>query len=109
MLRFIGACLQALAVVKHLLRGHKSDADVLKDLAELLAQPAEEHAEVLRHEKCTGASPSSPSGMLCPTICDVIADKGCSGCLLAEAYIHCNQFLRKLMHSQREGYPAGAH
>lgn len=47
---------QALAVVKHLLRGHTSDADVLDGLAEMLAQPPEEHAEVLRHDKCTGAA-----------------------------------------------------
>lgn len=47
---------QGLAVVKHLLRGKQSDEDVLEDLANLLAQSPEEHADVLRHDKCTGAS-----------------------------------------------------
>ncbi len=46
-------------MVKHLLKGQKSDVGVIDSLAELLAQPPEEHAEVLRHDKCTGASPLS--------------------------------------------------
>ncbi|BDA47624.1 probable flap endonuclease GEN-like 1 at N-terminal half [Coccomyxa sp. Obi] len=45
---------QGLAVVKHLLRGKQSDADVLEDLESLLAQSPEEHADVLSHDKCTG-------------------------------------------------------
>ncbi|KAK9905956.1 hypothetical protein WJX75_009484 [Coccomyxa subellipsoidea] len=45
---------QALAVVKHLLQGRTSDANVLDGLAEMLAQSPEEHAEVLKHDKCTG-------------------------------------------------------
>ncbi len=43
-------------MVKHLLRGKQSDANVLEDLADLLAQSPEDHADVLSHDKCTGAT-----------------------------------------------------
>ena len=52
----VGLLVQGLAVVKHLLRGKQSDADILENLADLLAESPEEHANVLSHDKCTGAS-----------------------------------------------------
>lgn len=41
-------------IVKYLLRGHSSDESVLNDLAALLEQSPEEHADILSHTQCTG-------------------------------------------------------
>ena len=49
-------CTQAVAVVKHLLRGRTDDSGVLDDLAELLAAEPEEDIVLLSQGKCTGGS-----------------------------------------------------
>lgn len=47
--------MQALAVVKYLLRGQADDSTILEDLAQLLEDDMEELVVAASHEKCTGS------------------------------------------------------
>ncbi|CAL8471936.1 g11478 [Coccomyxa elongata] len=71
---------KGLAVVKHLLRGKQSDADVLEDLADLLAQSPEEHADVLSHDKCTGCKRCKHEGNRKTSIKNHSSRKPCECC-----------------------------
>ena len=55
---------QAVAVVRHLLKGQQSDSEVLDDLAELLAAAPEEDLVLLSQGSCTGPSSILPKAAL---------------------------------------------
>ena len=55
--------MQALAVVRHLLQGHRSDEHVVQALGNLLETPAEQHADIMGLSKCTGMKQES-AGMI---------------------------------------------